>query len=455
MIGLVSLFVACTGEEESASRGTPSEAPPRAPASVEAPKNEVITRRIDVAGVVASDLAEPIVGRSLVLVDSRGARHELVTGGDGSFVVPAVLPPYDVAVVPASGPVTVHLGLYRSNPWIELFEREGPTPSPESRTIRVHVRAPACDAPSCWITAMTASPAGSGSTTAPCEPGADVTVVDVDHRWRGPSVPPGDRIDVHVLVGGAGRSSFAYGRVDAVAAAADTVDVGMIEPAPVPATDPISMGVEGGAGALTDWRWSTSVFLDLSGDSIGSDTGFLFMVAPAATTTVRAPLLPGVRMFANIAASHPRADGQGGFHRSAEVWSGARALSVDPIMMEIAAGPEIVRPASGGTLSRRGLGFEWRSLGIAALSTLTVADTTRGSVRFRVSTTAQEVPFARLARLGLPKLELGDHVLDLSTAPRASADDAVSPDSLVRRQRSDRSRPGMTTYLRIPFQITN
>jgi len=222
----------------------------------------------------------------------------------------------------------------------------------------------------------------------------------------------------------------------------------------VDATEPVTIGAKGGVEALLDWRWSTSVFLDLTGEPRGPETAFVFAVLPAAVTTLRFPLVPGARMRASIAATHPRAGEQGGFHRSTEAWSGERPLSVDPIELEVAAGPEIVRPAAGGNMSRRGVGFAWRSFGIAALSTLTVSDTIRGSVRFRVTTPGHEVSLARLAQLGLPRLELGDHLLDLSTFPGARADDAVSPNPALRRRHGDRARAGMTTHLRVPFQVT-
>jgi len=453
---LASLFIACAGDEPREPALARSDVPPGAAVSTAGPEeNEDVVRPIDVTGIVTTDRDEPLVGRSVVLVDARGARHERFADADGTFSAKGILPPYDVVVgSSSSGPAIVHLGLRRSNPWLELFERSAPTPSLPSQTIRVGVRGAACDVPSCTVMVMTASASGFGSTTSACEHG-NMAVVDVEHRWHALAVSSGEQIDLHVLVADGARSSFAYARIEgAPAAPGDLVDAGVVEPAPVPATDPIWVGVVDGA-ALTDWRWSTSVFLDFSGDPDGASTGFLFATAHEASMTVRAPLIPRSRMFASVVARHPRADEQGGFHRSGEVWSGARSLSVDPVQLEIAAGPEVVRPGASGALSRRGLGFAWRPSAAAALSTMTVADTTRGNVRFRVLTTGNEVPLAQLARLGLPKLELGDHMLDLSSAPGVGADDAVSPDAAVRRKRSDRTRAGRATYLRVPFQVTN
>ncbi len=408
-------------------------------------------------GSVATDLDEPIAGRAVVLVDARGARHEIATDGDGGFTVSGVVPPYDLAVAPASsGPMTVHLGIQRRDPYVELFERDGPTPTAASQRIRVGVRWPACDLRSCSVVAMTSSPSGGGSSTTACAPGEQVTAIDVDHRWRGHTVRPGEQIDVHVLVSDVDRSFFAHAHVDGVAAApGDTVDVGVLQPASVAASEAIPIVAEGGAAALPDWRWSTTVFLDVSGEGRAPDPASLLMVAADAGATVRAPLIAGAKLFASITAVHPRSDAQGGFHRSSEAWSGARTPSVAPITLDVAAGPEMVRPGSTGSLSRRGLGFEWTSSSGLALSTLTVADTARGRVRFRVLTTGSEVPLARLSELGLPKLDVGDHVLDLSTSAGVGADDAVSPDAAVRRRRFDRTRPGAASHLRVPFQVTS
>jgi hypothetical protein len=453
---LVALSMSCASEEVESPLAIRSDPPPRTPARAEPSEREVVADTIDVAGVVATDLDARISGRTLVVLDARGVRQQAVTGDDGGFVFTDVVPPYDLTVAPSPyGAVTVLLGLRRRDPYVELFERDGPTTSPARQTIRVGVRAPACDAASCRVTAVTTSPSGFGSATASCQDGDPIVVLDVDHGWRGLSVRPDERIDVHLLVGDDERSSFAYARIAGVPAApGDTLDVGVTDPAPVPVSEPVPIGVHGGAGALVDWRWTMSVSLDLSSETTGAERGFVFAMVPEASATVRLPLIPGARMRAGVEATHPRGEAEGGFFRSIEAWSGTRPLSVNPVSIDVVAGPDLVRPTVGGILSRRGLGFEWRSFGIAALSTLTVIDITRGGARFRVLTTGEEVSLARLAELGLPKLELGDHMLDLSTSPLVGIDDATSPDVDVRRRRHDSTRPGMTTRLRVPFQVT-
>ena len=419
------------------------------------PSAEAVVERLDVVGVVATDLDEPIRGRTVRIVDARGARSDVVTDGSGGFAFGEVAVPYDLVVAPgAASPATVYLGLQRPDPYLELFERDGPTPSPARQTIRVGVRAPVCGA-SCRVTVVTTSPSGAGSTTTPCETSDGVVVVDVAHDWRGLAIQLEELIDVHVLVDDASNASFGYARIDGVASApGDTVDLGIVAPAPVPAADAIYVGAEGGEGALVDWGWTTAVSLDLSGDRARQAPGFVFAAAPAASTTIRLPLIPRAEVRATVSARHPQSDAQGAFHRSTEVWSGARSLSADPIALEVVAGPEMVRPGAGGSFSQRGLGFEWSAMDVGALYTLTVIDTTRGGARFRVLTTEHDVSLGRLALLGLPKLDLGDHMVDLSASPRAGVADAASPDAAVRRRRQDWTRPGVTTRLRVPFQVT-
>ena len=452
----VGLSAACGSEGGQVPRAAPTETPPRVAVPEETPaEREAVVERVDVSGWVATDLDEPIGGRTVRIVDARGARYDVVTDGRGRFATGEVAVPYDLVVAPgASSPATVHLGLLRPDPYIEIFERDGPTPSPARQTIRVGVRAPGCGA-SCRVTVVTTSPSGAGTTTVPCGKGDGVLVVDVAHGWRGLALQPDELIDVHVLVDDASNASFAYARIDGVASApGDTLDVGVVAPEPVPATDAVDIGAKGGGEALVDWSWTTSVALDVSGARASQAPGFVFAAAPAASLPIRLPLIPRVEVRATVSARHPQSDARGAFHRSTEVWSGARPLSVHPIALELAAGPEMVRPETGGSFSQRGLGFEWSAMDVGALYTLTVVDTARGGARFRVLTAEHEVPLGRLAQLGLPKLDLGDHIADLSASPRVEVADAASPDPAVRRQRQDRTRPGVTTRLRIPFQVT-
>lgn len=416
---------------------------------------EAVADRIRVAGWVVTESEEPIRGRTVRLVDARGARYDARTDDRGGFAIDEVAAPYDLVVAPgASSPVTVYLGLLRSDPYIELSERSGPTPSPAHLSIQVGVHVPGGRA-SCRVNVVTISPSGEGTATMPCGEGEGVLVVDVEHEWRGLAQKPEEPVDVHVLVDDASNASFAYARVDGVASApGDTLEVGVVTPEPVSTTDAIFVGAEGDGGALVDWSWTASVELDVSGDRARRAPGVVFPTVPAASMTVRLPLIPRAEVRAAVSARHPRSDARGAFLRSTEVWSGTRALSVEPLALEVEAGPEMLRPETGRGLSRRGLGFEWSKMDDVALYTLTVIDTMRGGARYRVLTEEHEVALGRLAILGLPELDLGDHVADLSTSPRVRLADAASPDPDVRRRRHDRTSPGIMTRLRVPFQVT-
>ncbi|MBX3264173.1 MAG: hypothetical protein KF782_31165 [Labilithrix sp.] len=453
---LAALSLACSSEGGGAPLATPEQAPPRATAPASERVPERAPERIDVAGLVATDLDEPVGGRAVTLVDALGVRHDRVTSGRGAFAVADVAAPYDLMVARGSAAAaTVYLGLQRRDPYVELFERDGPTPSPARQTIRVGVRAPACGGASCRVTAVTTSPSGAGSATTACPDGEGVVVVGVDHGWRGLAVLPDERVDVHVLVGDDARAWYAYARAASVLAApGETVDVGVVDPSPVGVTDAISVGAAAGEGALVDWAWTTSVSLDVSGDLERSDPGFVFSVAPSATTSLRLPLVPRARMSVHVAARHSRSDDGGGFHRSTEAWSEVRPVSIDAVALDVAPGPELVSPTDGGAISRRGAGFAWTASGSAGLATLTVVDRARGGARFRVLTTAREVALARIASLGLPELDLGVYVLDLATASGVGIDDATSPDADARRRGRDRTRAGGASRLRVGFRVT-
>lgn len=444
----------CASGEGTAPLTRREAPPPSAIPTTTAPERRSAERAIDVAGVVATDLDDAIAGREVSLVDARGAQYRTVTNGDGGFSFTRIVPPYDLAVAAASSAAaTVYLGLARRDPHVELFERNGPTPSLARQVLRVGVRSSACASGSCWLTVATASASGEGHATVHLERDAAVGWVDVDHHWHGASILPRELLDVHVLLrdGDEELASFAYARLPQQAAApGETIDLGVAEVEPVPATDPVSVNAMAGAGALPDWRWTTTVSIDLSGDAISS---FPLVVAEALSTTVRLPLIPQATMRAAISATHPRADAEAGFSRSAEAWSGSLPLS-NGVSLDVTVGPDLVRPAASGSLSRRGAGFEWLAPPGGVLSTLTVTDISHGAARFRVFTMDPRAPLARLAQLGLSKLEVGNHVLDLSTSPHFGVEDAVSPDVVLRRRRENRALPGATTYLRVPFQVT-
>ena len=115
--------------------------------------------------------------------------------------------------------------------------------------------------------------------------------------------------------------------------------------------------------------------------------------------------------------------------------------------------PEPRRPALEGSLSRRGTGFAW-STRAPGLASLVLIDVARGRQRFRALTADGDVDLRRLEALGLGRLEVGEHVFDLTTTPGMDVDTLTEPDARLRRSRFDFHAPGSATYQRFRFQVT-
>ena len=113
------------------SIGQPDAQPPGT-VTASASDDPPASTRIHVSGSVATDLDDPMGGRAVVLVDARGERRESLTDEGGAFLFSDVTPPYDLMVAGASRGPTVLLGLRRRDPYIELFERDGSTPTAQS-----------------------------------------------------------------------------------------------------------------------------------------------------------------------------------------------------------------------------------------------------------------------------------------------------------------------------------
>lgn len=410
-------------------------------------------RGIDVAGRVANERDGDVIGRSVVVVDRRGRRLEAMTDEGGGFHAMGVVPPYDVAVGPApSGAVitpVVYLGLRRSDPRLEVFEPEGPSRRPASQAIKVGVRLPPCRAAvgACWVSVVSASPSGSGATAGSYVEGAESAVYEVEHAWARDVTQKGETVDVHVLVGSADYTEYAYARLSAVPARpGEPSDVGMVAPAPVETTDRVTLAAQ--AKALPDgWQWTLASWLDLPGGAT-----FALRYEWSAATSMRLPKLPGATLRAGAWAQHPPVEERPYFHRSSQAWSGSLPLGAANIALEVPMGPDTVRPAVEGVLSRRGLGVAWDARA-SGLFSLVLVDVVRGRQAVRAFTSETAIALTRLEALGLPRLDQGEHVLDLTTTPGADLESFADPDGDARFARFDRSVPGSTTYQRFQFTV--
>lgn len=432
----------------------PRTVPPAAPESPApaAPTSELPT--IDVGGRVVDDLEQPVVGRPIVVVDRSGKRFEVMTDEEGGFHAMGVVVPYDLLVTQApSGAVItplIYLGLKRENPRIEVFERTGATERAASQPLRIGVKLPPCRATSgaCWVSVVSASASGTGGTAGSYTEGAQTAVYELDHAFQEAAPRRDESIDVHVLVGDADYTQYAYARVPHVPAhPGEPMDLGMTAPLPVASGDPVT--VAGRATSLPEgWQWTLTSQLELLG---GATIPLRYEWSPS--SALRLPLLPGATWRAAAWAQHPPAAERPYFHRSLQAWSGTLPLTATNVALDLPLAPETIRPALEGTLSRRGLGLAW-SAASPGLASVVLVDVARGQQRFRAFTSDAEIGLQRLEALGLARLDPGDHVFDLTTTPGATVDELTQPDERQRRHRFDSHVPGATTYQRFRFQVT-
>lgn len=458
VVSALALTTSCADDAVRVAASGAARAPrPVGPAeevTADAPAAAADGPAIDVGGRVVDDLDEPVVGRPVVVVDRRGRRQELVTDENGVFHATRVAPPYDlvVAQAPSGAVITplVYLGLQRVDPRLEVFERRGPTVHLASQPLRIGVKLPPCRAAggACWVSVVSASPSGGGGMAGSYTEGTETAVYDLEHSWREPNTRPGEAIDVHVLVGDAQYTEYAYAHVERVAARpGEPTDLGVALPRAVPSTEPVTVG--GHASGLPEgWQWTLASELELPG---GAAIALRYDWAPA--SAMRLPDLPGATWHVGAWAQHPPTPERPYFHRSSHAWTGTLPLTATNVSLDVPLAPGTTRPIVEGQLSRRGKGLAWDDHA-AGLASLVLVDLARGQQRFRAFTTEAEISLRRLEALGLEPLDRGEHVLDLTTTPGASLDELTQPNDYQRRRRFDTKVPGATTYQRFRFVVT-
>lgn len=91
------------------------------------------------------------------------------------------------------------------------------------------------------------------------------------------------------------------------------------------------------------------------------------------------------------------------------------------------APPRPVTPAQGGTLAASSAGIVWESEG--AHVTIVTVTNAHGERLFRVFTEQNDVPFAKLEALGIPRLSLGTYTLELETSSASTLEAWTDPDA--------------------------
>lgn len=411
-----------------------------------------------ITGRLETDDGQPIIGRPLAIVDARGERREVLSDEGGGFNVPNVVRPYDLAVAGSpstSQPTpTVFLGITREDPFIELFERDGPKTRPAAEILRFAVKPPPCLSPasSCTIAVVSGSETGAGGSAVPYGEAANV-LFEIEHEWSGDFVGATDRIALHVVTFDEARTSFAHASIEGIrAAAGDLVELGILEPVPVPASEPllVSALVRGPAAA---WSPSIATSIDLPGNA-----ALAFAYGSNREESLRFPIIHGATFRTNAWMQHPAVVDRPQFHSAVQAWSGSQPIARDggTLSLVMPSAPMPIRPEMDGILSAGGLGLAWTNPPGAPLplNEITVARVDTGALRLRVWTSSDEVPFAKLQSLGIQSLKPGDHVLGMTSSPVDALDDAVHPDATVRHARYDTRRRGATTYQRFRFKVT-
>lgn len=426
---------------------------PDSPHAVDAGSGAATAGGVLLRGRVETDEGVAIIGRPIVVVDSRGKRTEVLSDEGGAFYVADVERPYDLAVAsaPSGAPrvPTVYLGVTREDPFLELFERDGPSERARMQVVRVGVKPPPC-ATTCTISVVTVSQTGGGASSAPYS-GEDAVVFDIEHEWNAPSLAPGESIDLHVLTMDGARAKFAYARKRGIRGeSGDITDVGMIVPEAVASSAPLTVkAIPHGVSA--SWPTILGTYLELPGGG-----SMQLMYEPKAEDTLQLPLLPGAGVRATAWMQHPPVADLPYFRHSTQVWTGVRRIVGGKVALDMLAGPVPARPTAEGSLSARGPGIAWVNPpnAPAPLSEVTVSNVARGAVLYRVWTSGEEVSFAKLEQLGLARLEAGDHELGLTSTPAHDVDVVVDPDARARHARSEQRAPGSSTAQGFRFRVT-
>lgn len=390
-------------------RHVPRAAPPAVAAGSAAPAGAEAW-----LGVRNADGA-PVVGREVRILDARGALARGLTDEEGGLVFDGVVTPYDLAVEgspsePGGGTETILVGLTSAHADVVVDERDATPPPPAQAFTVALALGPRANGEAVHVWVASASPHGAGlSEVSVGEAEGSSVVVEHIHRTRWGLGR--DRVRIHVLARRDGDATFRHVSVDAGDSAPGAVhDLGVI--------DLGGVGVAGTALAVsrtgegpTGGPSSTAVSLRLD-----DGTSFELERVEADASSFVVPDLPGAQVC--VAAW-----GEGAVAGGDDLHAGARAerclatgggaLATRSVELELADPVGLAHPETGGVVSRRGPGLRLAAGGHPRVARVALVDERRGTVRARVVTSADEVSFEKLARLGVPRLDPGPHVVDV------------------------------------------
>lgn len=415
-----ALVSGCREGDVAGSSVVAPPSPPRppgssAPAAAPAP----VTFGRDVALAFRDRDDAPVVGRTVRVVDARGARSEGLTDEEGGVVVPNVVAPYDVLVegspsLGARGTPTILLGLGGAEIAWRLDEHDE-SPPPPSQTFRLAVPME-CGAPTCeaWLT--TTSPSGRGAAHLEARPAGGVEVVSLVHAFFRATLEPGERVSVRAVVASADGAALSVAEAMGDASPADVTDMGTLSGTALSTREVIAELDRSGVGP--DWATGLEATLRVHD---GPDV--VRSAAAGPVLAFRGPDAPDAVACVRAWAERPSPGGDD-LHAGAQAFACPRGAS--RVTLSLATPLEPIAPRPGDAMSRRGQGIRWSASPAPRIIDLRLVDERAGRVVVRVVTSGSEVSTTALARLGVV-LPLGATIADAQGTEDASLDVASDP----------------------------
>ena len=398
---------------------------------------------VAVHGTVTSYSDVPIAGRTVRIVDAKGARFDVVTDSAGGFVVPGVVTPYDVRVSPEglTDGATIYFGIKDVAPYLHGEIATAQTWATQTFNVGV-LLATACAG--CAVDFVTKSPHGAGGASTSFPAGSSVANAVLQHQFVSDG-SPSEPVTIHVLVHDAARTWFRYAEASLTAVAGRTSPGGLYTPDLVP-VHPFTVSVQS-AGVPANWQselLATVMFADGAGINMLDTRG-------QASLSTNMPVIPSAAPSAYAWLMDPIGDSDATISDNVQAWSGT-LLGASPSVVLTARGPvHDVVPAPHATVSLKGPGVSWTALPSTVTNFLLIdVAASRGVVT--VFTDGGNVTWDRLDALGIA-VSPGEQLLEIRTTPDADLAAFIAGDA-TKRKSLDRSVAGSASSQSWRFTLT-
>lgn len=415
-----ALLFACGSDDPAGSESPPPAAPsaqalpsaPNAPAEQAPHKQDVRARMVSVERV-------PVPDQRLVLIDQSGARREATSDIDGIVRFDGVIAPYDLAVEPTAGTTQApryFLDLDRADPEIMLGVGFGTPPDPT--TVQVTLHLPACGAPPCAVQVQANGPGISGSTSMSYNAGQTQAVVEMSVQFNR-DYKPGRSATLSALTYDQPHAQFAHAVVG-ISPTPGTTARATLSPISVGATAPVMLSLEDSGHPAA---WSRQI---QSSVKLPSGAHFSLFTVQSPSLVMRYPNILGAQIHAYGTVRAPIDRDTPRWQRGmSQAWVAPQPTSVSSITLKATRAVQATAPVEGGSISRASV-VRWKRAA-PGITTLQIGDILSERRMFEVYTDGLEVSFARLERLGMPRLPTGKYSLEL-LAQASSIEEVFAPD---------------------------